>query len=169
MGYGLPAAIGASVADGIKSVVCFEGDGSLQMNIQELQTVVHNHLPIKLIVLNNNGYHSIRQTQKNFFGDELFGCTAESGVSFPDTEKIAWAYGVGFTRCRRLDDITPCLEKMVESDDPFILEVMLDPDIPFAPRSSSKRLEDGRIVSRPLDDLAPFLSEEERMRNVITD
>ena len=89
MGFDVPAAIGACVAAEGQSVVCLAGDGSLQMNLQELQTIVHHQLPVKLFVLNNNGYHSIRQTQSNFFGTPLVGCDPGSGVSFPDMERIA--------------------------------------------------------------------------------
>ena len=167
MGYDLPAAIGACVASDGKPVVCLAGDGSLQMNLQELQTVVHHRLPIKLFVLNNNGYHSIRQTQEAFFPPPRVGCDPASGVSFPDMEGIARAYGLPFARCRRHADLEGCLDEALNSMGPFICEIMLTPEQPFAPKVSSKRFADGRIVSRPLEDMAPFLDRSEFLENMI--
>jgi len=167
MGYDIPAAIGACFASGKQKIVCLAGDGSLQLNIQELQTIVHHHLPIKIFVLNNNGYVSIRQTQENFFGLPLVGCDPKSGVTFPDMERIAAAYGIPFGRCPRLSELHAAISANLRGDGPSICEVMLDPEQPFAPKSSSRRLSDGRIVSRPLEDLAPFLEREEYLSNMI--
>ncbi len=166
MGYDLPAAIGACFGSGTK-VVCLAGDGSIQMNLQELQTVVHHKLPLKLFVLNNQGYHSIRQTQRNFFKPPFIGFDGETGVSFPDMEKIAEAYGIPFGRCQRHSDLDRCIPKALEGDGPFICEVMLTPEQPFAPKASSKRLPDGRIISKPLEDLEPFLERDEFLGNMI--
>jgi acetolactate synthase-1/2/3 large subunit len=167
MGYDLPAAIGACFASGRQKIVCLAGDGSLQMNLQELQTVAHYKLPIKIFVLNNNGYHSIRQTQTNFFGTPLIGCDPCSGVSFPDMEKIAVVYGMNFWRCHNHDELDSCILNILDNDCPGICEVMLTTSQPFAPRLSSKRLPDGKMVSPPLEDLYPFLDRDEFNDNMI--
>lgn len=161
MGYGLPAAVGVAVSDNSKRTVCIDGDGSLMMNVQELATIVHNKLNIKLIVLNNNGYHSIRQTQTNLFQPPFIGIDGESGISFPDFEKLADAFGMPYYK---LDNETKCkdeIEKALCSDGPCLFEVIVDPKQNFAPKSSSKVLPDGRITSPSLDDMAPFLPREE--------
>ena len=165
MGYDLPAAIGAAVARGGKRVICMAGDGSLQLNIQELQTLVEYHLPIKLFVLNNEGYLSIRTTQQSFFSD-LLGVGPGTGVSFPDTTKIATAYGLPAMR------IGPqkCCESIRDAlamEGPVVCEVMLDPAQRFEPRMSSRRLADGRMVSAPLEDMYPFLDREEFRENLL--
>jgi acetolactate synthase I/II/III large subunit len=164
MGYDLPAAIGAAVANGGKRVICLAGDGSLQMNVQELQTLAHHRWPIKIFVLNNGGYASIRQTQKSFFG-RLVGEGAQSGVSFPDFAKVAQAYGIPGERVepgRFLDQAA----KAIDSPGPALLDVVLDPEQVFEPKTSSKRLPDGRIVSAPLEDMWPFLEHSELLNNL---
>jgi acetolactate synthase I/II/III large subunit len=167
MGYDLPAAIGACFGAGRAKVVCLAGDGSIQMNLQELQTIVHNQLPLKIFVFNNNGYHSIRQTQQNFFGRPLIGCDVASGVSFPDMARLADAYRIPFVRCASHNELDSAITLTMDGDGPFICEVVLDPEQPFAPKLSSYRLPDGRIVSRPLEDLAPFLDRDEFRENMI--
>jgi acetolactate synthase-1/2/3 large subunit len=169
MGYDLPAAIGACIGANRQRVICLAGDGSIQMNLQELETIVHNNLPVKIFLLNNHGYHSIRQTQTNFFGMPLVGCEPENGVGFPDMEKIACAYGIPFLRCENHSSMLEMTETALERSGPFICEIMLTPDQPFAPRSSSKKLADGKMISRPLEDLAPFLDREEYKSNMIID
>ena len=161
MGYGFPAAIGVCVARMGERTVCIDGDGSFQMNLQELQTVVYNHLNIKIIYLNNNGYHSIRQTQNSLFRPPLVGVSDGNGLSFPDMEKIAWAYGIPFNRIDHLDAVEEKLKEMFNTDGPFFCEVMVDENQIFTPKLSSKVLEDGRIVSPPLEDMYPFLPKEE--------
>jgi acetolactate synthase-1/2/3 large subunit len=165
MGHDLPAAIGAAVARGGKRVVCLAGDGSLQMNIQELQTVAHHRWPLKLFVLNNGGYLSIRQTQSNFFGLQV-GATAESGVSFPDHVRLAQAYGLGATRLVGPDFVQE-LRRVLASPGPEVCEVMLDRNQTFEPKLTSRRLPDGRMISSPLEDMAPFLSREELRENML--
>ena len=167
MGYDLPAAIGASIARQNAEVVCLAGDGSIQMNLQELQTIVHLQLPIKIYLLNNGGYHSIRQTQQNFFPAPLIGCTPESGVSFPEAERLAYAFQLPFFRCAEHNKLAPTIDNVMSQSGPVLCEVMLDSDQPFSPRASSMRLDDGRIVSRPLEDLAPFLPREELAGNML--
>lgn len=167
MGYGVPAAIGACVAQGRKRTICLDGDGSFQMNIQELQTIVYNRLPIILFLLNNSGYHSIRQTQSNYFGQPLVGVDATSGISFPDAEKIAAAYGIDFARIHSLDDMDAGLTAALQSKGPFLCEVMLDPAQYFTPKLSSRKLDDGRMISAPLEDMAPFLPRDEFRREML--
>jgi acetolactate synthase-1/2/3 large subunit len=123
---------------------------------------------VKIFLLNNNGYHSIRQTQANFFGLPLVGCGPENGVSFPEMRKLAAAYGIKYFKCGRNSLLSKTLKKTLKSAGAVICEIVLDPAQAFAPRSSSKKLPDGRIVSRPLEDMAPFLSEEELKSNMIT-
>ncbi|MEF9988421.1 MAG: thiamine pyrophosphate-binding protein, partial [Christensenella sp.] len=150
MGYDLPAAIGACYASGGQDIICIAGDGSLQMNLQELQTVITNKLPIKLFVINNEGYHSIRQTQNSFFGKPLVGIGPESGdLSFPDMEKIAWAYGYPFVRCASNDNMGEAIEKTLNESGYAICEIMVTAEQNFEPKSASRRLEDGTIVSPP--------------------
>jgi acetolactate synthase-1/2/3 large subunit len=165
MGYGLPAALGACVGIGKKSTICLEGDGSIMMNIQELQTVIHNRLPLKIFILNNRGYHSIRQTQCNFFKERYVGVDQGSGVSFPDTEKLANAYGYDFYRITNEEGADSVIESILKNDRPLICEVHLSIDQNFEPKSSSKILPDGKMVSMPLEDMYPFLSDEEMEQN----
>jgi len=167
MGYDIPASIGACVANNYNRVICLAGDGSAQMNIQELQTIVYNNLPVKIFYLNNEGYHSIRQTQKNFFGEPLIGCEPGTGLSFPDIEKIAYAYGIPFVRCENHKEMGDKIIEALNIEGYAICEVILDTSQPFAPKTASKKLEDGRMVSRPLEDLAPFLPREEYLKNVL--
>ena len=160
MGYGLPAAIGAAFATGT-DVVCVEGDGSLQMNLQELQTVVHYGLPLKIFVLNNDGYHSIRQSQKNArFAGEV-GVSAASGVSFPSLERIAAAYGIPFVRISDEKKMERDISCVLSLRGAVLCEVMLDTDVPFAPKVAARIEKDGSISSPPLDDMWPYLSREE--------
>jgi acetolactate synthase-1/2/3 large subunit len=165
MGYDLPAAIGAAVARRGKRVICLAGDGSLQMNIQELQTVRHHAFPIKLFVLNNGGYLSIRQTQTAFFGLAV-GAGAESGVSCPDFVRVAEAYGLPASRLDQLD-FGRTLPRILDAPGPHVCEVMLDPAQGFEPKLSSRRLPDGRMVSSPLEDMAPFLDRDELAANLL--
>lgn len=165
MGYDLPAAIGAAFARGGKRVICFAGDGSLQMNIQELQTVAHYRLPIKLFVLNNGGYISIRQTQEGFFG-RFVGEGPRSGISFPDIVAVAKAYGLPAFRIEG-PDFGPRIDEALAAPGPCVCEVVLDPEQPFEPKLASRKLPDGRIVSPPLEDMYPFLDRQELLDNTI--
>ena len=165
MGYDLPAAIGAAVAHEGKRVICLAGDGSIQMNIQELQTLVHHQLPIKIFVLNNGGYLSIRQSQKNFF-NLLVGESEASGVSFPDMVQIGQAYGIPSLQVAGPDFLLT-VERVLATPGPQLCQVILDPDQQFEPKLSSKSLPDGRIVSAPLEDLYPFLDRNELLANLL--
>ena len=169
MGYGFPAAIGACVARGGRRVICIDGDGSFQMNLQELQTVVYNRLNLKILYLNNNGYHSIRQTQQNLFkGRPLVGVCDGNGLSFPQAERLAYAYDIPFIKVVCESDVQSLLEKMKE-DGPLFAEIVVDERQFFAPKAASKRLPDGTMVSAPLEDMAPFLPREELKSWSITD
>lgn len=165
MGYGFPAAVGVCVAEKGKRVVCIDGDGSFQMNMQELQTVVYNRMNLKLIYLNNNGYHSIRQTQTNLFEPPMVGVCDGNGLSFPDAEKIAYAYGIPFVRIEKISEVRAKISEVLEVDGPVFCEVVVDPKQNFEPKLSSKVLPDGSIVSPPIDDMFPFLPKEEYENN----
>lgn len=164
MGYDLPAAIGAAIARGGKRVICLAGDGSVQLNLQELQTIVHHRLPIKVFVLNNGGYQSIRQTQLSYFG-RLVGESPQSGVSFPDMVAIAKAYGMPGSKIEA-GDLRRELAAVLDGDGPAVCEVMLDPKQTFEPKLSSRQLGNGKMVSSPLEDMYPFLSREELRANM---
>lgn len=164
MGYGLPAAVGAAVCKDGERVICLEGDGSLMMNLQELQTVFHNNYNMKIFILNNNGYHSIRQTQTNLFKPPLVGVNADNGVSFPSFEKIAYAFDMPYVKVSALEDVDK-IQAVLDMDGPVICEAVLDYTQNFEPKLSSKVLDDGRIVSPSIDDMFPFLPKEEYERN----
>jgi acetolactate synthase I/II/III large subunit len=167
MGYDLPAAIGACIANNRQRTICLAGDGSIQMNIQELQTIVGYRLPIKIFVLNNQGYHSIRQTQTNYFPDSPIGCDPSSGVTFPSFEKLAFAYGIPFRRCSDLSTLSADVKSTVWEDGPQLCEIIIDQNQPFAPKLSSRQLPDGRMVSAALEDMFPFLDRAEFLSNML--
>lgn len=168
MGYDLPAAIGAAKADPGEDIILVTGDGSIQMNLQELQTIIHHRLPIKIFVINNGGYHSIRQTQKNYFGEPLVGIGEDSrDLSFPDMEKLSAAYGYPYVCACHNGEIDQALLHTLSQDGPVLCEVFVSRDQNFEPKSAAKRLPDGTMVSPPLEDLSPFLTEEEMERNML--
>ena len=167
MGYDLPASIGAALATPGKMHVCLAGDGSLMMNLQELSTVPANKINLKLILLNNGGYISIRQTQNNFFEGRHIGIDAASGVVFPNFEKVAEAFGFAYMRIDKNEDVSAQISKMCAMSEPVICEVILPKDYIFQPKTSSERKPDGRMVSKPLEDLYPFLPREEFKSNMI--
>lgn len=168
MGYGLPASIGACIAGSDQDIILVTGDGSIQMNLQELQTVIGRWLPIKIFVINNGGYHSIRQTQKNFFGEPLIGIGVDSkDLTFPSMERLAWAYGFPYVSIHGNKELDEKLEEALAIDGPVICEVFVTLDQNFEPKSAAKKLPDGTMVSPPLEDLAPFLSDEEMDENMI--
>ena len=166
MGYDLPAAIGACIANDKKETICVTGDGSIQMNLQELQTILTNKLPIKIFVINNGGYHSIRQTQKNFFGEPLVGIGEESGdLQFPSMEKLAFAYGFPYFEIKSNSQMES-LDEILSQNGSLICEVFVTKTQNFEPKSATKRLDDGTLISAPLEDLAPFLPKEELLKNM---
>ena len=163
MGYGLPAAIGTCLGGGRKTTICLEGDGSIMMNLQELQTILTNRLPIKIFLINNNGYHSIRITQTNLFGHHTkVGIGPESGdLSFPEFRKIAEAFGYRYFCAHSNAEMKEVVKQVLAQDGPVFAEIFTDTAQVWEPKSSTKRLEDGTLVSPPLEDLAPFLPREE--------
>jgi acetolactate synthase-1/2/3 large subunit len=165
MGHDLPAALGAAVARHGKRVICLAGDGSIQFNVQELQTIVHHRLPVKIFVLDNNGYLSIRQTQSNFFGN-LVGESAASGVSFPDMMRLATAYGIPASHIETEQDFSRIAE-ILDAPGPALCRVNLDPAQEFEPRLKSRQLPDGTLVSPNLEDMFPFLGAEELASNLL--
>lgn len=165
MGYGLPASIGGCISGGNKKVICLEGDGSIQMNIQELQTVIQQRLPLKIFVINNNGYHSIRQTQDKFFKSKFAGVDKESGISFPDLGKIANAYGLKYCTIKSESEIQKKVRETLKSNSPALCEVFVDIKQCFVPKSASKIMPDGKMVSTDLDDMHPFLPDGEMEKN----
>ncbi len=167
MGYTLPGVIGVAYAQEGGQVIGITGDGSFQMNIQELQTIVHNNLPVKLFVWNNDGYLSIRATQRKFFEGRFIGTDKASGVSFPDTERIAAAYGITFRRLSKSDALTESIREVLAVTGPVVCEVMCDPNEGIQPVVSSLRRDDGTMVSKPIEDMYPFLPRDEFLREMI--
>lgn len=167
MGFSLPAAVGVSVARNGGEVLAITGDGSLQMNIQELQTLKHYQLPVKLFVWNNDGYLSIRATQNKFFKGRFIGTDSTSGVSFPDLEKIAWAYGIKYVKISNVEHIHERLIEILNYNEPVVCEVMCIRDQLVIPTVSSKQNSRGEMVSMPLEDMAPFLDRDEFKENMI--
>ncbi len=169
MGYGLPAAIGACIASDRRTTVCIEGDGSVMMNLQELQTIITNKLPIKVFLINNNGYHSIRQTQNNLFSNHSkVGIGPESGdLSFPDFEKLALAFGYAYYKAHSNAEMKEAVDNALRTDGPVFCEIFVSSTQNFEPKSATKRLENGTLVSPPLEDLAPFLDRDEFLGNMI--
>ncbi len=166
MGFGLPGAIGACLGRGGRKTICISGDGGLQMNIQELQTLVHNQLPIILFVLNNDGYLAIKLTQQNHFG-RLVGSEPSSGVSCPDLMKVSTAYGIDCERISDADTLDARIDAILAKPGPYICEIMMPPDQKLVPRLSSVKKPDGSIMSNPLEDLAPALDRDEFLANMI--
>ncbi len=162
MGYGLPAAIGTCIGGGRRETICLEGDGSIMMNLQELQTILTNKLPIKIFLINNNGYHSIRITQTNLFNKNFVGIGPESGdLSFPEYRKIAEAFGYRYYCAHSNAEMMCVVDEVLALEGPVFIEIFTDTDQVWEPKSSTKRLPDGTLVSPPLEDLAPFLPREE--------
>ena len=153
MGYDLPGAIGASISGGKRKIVCLAGDGSIQMNIQELQTIRTHQLPIKIFLLNNQGYHSIRQTQQNYFADNIVGCGLESGLGFPDFKKLAAAFEIPYFSASNHAQLPAAIRSGLEAPGATITEVHLDLRQQFSPKLASRKLSDGRMISSPLRTL----------------
>jgi len=169
MGYDLPAAIGAAVGNQGKPIICLAGDGSIMMNIQELTTVNHLKLPVKIIVLNNGGYNSIKQTQESFFNNHLVGCGPHTGVGIPDFTSLASAFGLKTITISSNQEITEKIQELLREDSAVLCEVMLNKEYKFMPKTSSEKKADGRIVSKPLEDLYPFLPRNEFIENMIVE
>ena len=167
MGFAIPASIGGCIASGKKRTICIDGDGGFQMNIQELETIRRLNLPIKIFVLDNNGYGSIRSTQNNYFNGFLVASDATSGLTFPDLEKIAAAYSIPFFEIKDSVDLKKRISVVVNNVGPVICSVKVPTNQFTAPRVSSKQNPDGTMVSLPMEDLWPFLDREEFKANMI--
>ena len=168
MGYDLPASIGAHKASG-KPIVCIAGDGSIMMNLQELQTIVGENLPIKIFLLNNSGYVSIFQTHRNFFNGVEVGGGPKSGVSFPSFQRLSEGFGIPYLSCNNHSALEVNVHEALNKAGPVICEIFIDENQIFAPKLGAKQHPDGRITSPPLEDLSPFLSRDELKDNMIID
>ncbi len=166
MGYDLPASIGAYLA-AKKQIYCITGDGSIMMNIQELQTIKGNNYPIKIIILNNGGYLSIKQTQTNYFDGYSVGCGPESGLTFPDYKSLAKGFKLPYFRISNEIEMSKKINKLIKVKGPIICEVMVNKNYYFEPKVSSKRLPNGDLVSMPLEDMSPYLTRKEFEENMI--
>lgn len=169
MGYDLPAAIGCVQATDGKPIVCLAGDGSIMMNLQELQTIVGSRMPVKIFVLNNSGYVSIFQTHRNFFNGVEVGGGPKSGVTFPKFERIATAFEIPYQRAENHAQLDAAIAATMAVDGPAMCEIILDENQPFAPKLGAKQLPDGRIISPALEDLSPFLPRDQLRENMIID
>jgi len=166
MGYGLPAAIGACIGAGRRETICVDGDGGIQMNIQELATVENLGLPIKLFILSNEGYSSIRTSQKRWFG-RVTAADAKTGMKLPDITKVAAAYGLPTYRISDQSRLREDVRKVLDTPGPIVCEVCCQPEEPRVPSTASGQRKDGSLYSKPLEDLWPFLDREEFMANMI--
>jgi acetolactate synthase-1/2/3 large subunit len=167
MGFGIPASIGACLAGGRRSVVCVDGDGGVQFNIQELETVRRLNLPIKFFILNNEGYASIRISQTAFFGEPRIGCDEKTGQTLPDIRKVAEAYGISTAVIRDQSNLRAEVRRVLDMPGPVVCDVHVILDEARAPRLASVQRADGSFVSKPLEDLAPFLERAEFLENMI--
>jgi acetolactate synthase-1/2/3 large subunit len=167
MGFALPAAIGVSVAGEKRPTICVDGDGGFQLNIQELVTVAHLKLPIKFFILNNDGYASIRASQSNFFGGANIGCDVRTGLRLPDFRKVARAYGLKTGVIEDQHNLGHQVQEVLRMSGPVVCDVKVIPDEIRAPRVTSVQRPDGSFVSKPLEDLWPFLSREEFASNMV--
>lgn len=167
MGYGLPAAIGACYQAGDRNVICLEGDGSIMMNLQELQTVAFYKLPLKLFVINNNGYLSIRQTQRNFFNGHMTGSGVDSGISVPDFVKIGQAFGLKTKGISNPATMESEIKEVLSTEGAILCEVITEQEYAFLPKLSAKKLPDGTMESPSLENMFPFLNEEEYVEGIL--
>ena len=167
MGFGIPSSIAACLASGRRRTVCVDGDGGFQFNIQELETIARLQLPIKCFVLNNNGYASIRASQQNYFGRANIGCDVSTGLSIPNISKVASSYGLETSIISDQSDLTKSVRAVLDRPGPVVCDVYVIPDESREPRLSSVQRSDGSFVSKPLEDLWPFLDRDEFLRNMI--
>jgi acetolactate synthase-1/2/3 large subunit len=161
MGFGLPGAIGAYIADPTKDVILIAGDGGLQMNIQELQTVIHNKIPLKIFLLNNNGYLAISLMQDNLFKGKYIGSNSSSGISNPNFNKLAEAYGFKTYKINNNTELKENINNILNENGPTLCEIMMIEDQLLVPRVQSSKDKDGRIISNSLENMFPYLDEKE--------
>ena len=167
MGFAIPGSIGLCLAGGRKRTICVDGDGGFQFNIQELETVARLNLPIKFFVLNNNGYASIRASQTNYFGHASIGCDARTGLTIPDISRVAASYGLKTAVIEDQSDLHTDVRRVLDTSGPVVCDVRVIPEEARAPRVSSMQRPDGSMVSKPLEDMWPFLEREEFLSNMI--
>ena len=166
MGYDLPSAIGAWFATNKNRIILLTGEGSIMMNIQELQTISHYKIPIKIFLLNNNGYLAIKNTQNAFFQGNLAAVDPNTGVSFPSFEKVADTFGLGYVRLENHTGMEDTIKKVLAMDGPVICDIHMSPTQPLLPKVYSEKLPDGTMVSKPLEDMFPFLDRDEFNKNM---
>lgn len=166
MGWCLPAAIGANVGNGRKRTICVTGDGSILMNIQELETIKYYRLPIKIFVFNNRGYESIRFTQNNLFEGRFIGSDESSGVSNPDFKHLAAAHNLGYEYIKNDSQLRAKIKKVLKQDGPVLCEVNISYSQRRMPRVITVKKRDGTLISKPLEDMWPFLPEKEIYDNM---
>ncbi len=166
MGWCLPLAVGACVGRGGQRVICVTGDGSFQFNSQELLTISQYRLPIKIFIFNNRGYSNIRGTQDSFFERRYVGADKGSGVGNPDYCKLASAFGLGYSHIKANPDLEREIRLFLEQPGPALCEVNISAEQRISPKASAYRRPDGTFESRPLEDMAPFLPEEEVWENM---
>lgn len=169
MGFGLPGSIGVCLAGGGRRTICVDGDGGFQFNIQELETVARLNLPIKFFILNNDGYASIRASQSNWFGQPTIGCDSRTGLTVPNLSKVAESYGIQSRVISDQANLRADVRSVLEVPGPVVCDVHVIPDEIRAPRLSNYQKSDGSMVSRPLEDLWPFLPREEFLANMIVE
>ncbi len=168
MGYDLPAAVGSSIANKNKRIICVTGDGSIMMNLQELATIQYKKLPIKIFILNNDGYHSIRQTQKNFFPDNIAGTSKNDGIGFPDFKKIGKAFNIKSYQINTIEDLKNIFNKgHFNNNKPAIYVLKIEKKQDFQPKLKSRVGSNGKITTPELHDMWPFLSKKEIKTNLI--
>lgn len=167
MGFTLPGTVGVSVAKGKGEVIGITGDGSFQMNIQELQTIAYHHLPVKLFVWNNDGYLSIRETQTRVFEGRYLGTDASCGVSFPELEKIAYAYGISYFKAENVEHLGEVIAKALDCEGPALCEIMSIRDESVLTAVTAKKMPDGSVISLPIEDMKPFLARDEFEKNML--
>jgi acetolactate synthase-1/2/3 large subunit len=166
MGNGLPGVVGGCLGNGRRRTICVDGDGGLQLNVQELETVRRLDLPIKLFVMNNDGYASIRTSQSRYFG-RLAGADPTSGVTLPPLHKLVQAFDLPYARIDTDRDLAGRVRELLDAPGPVVVEVMMPREEPRAPSLSSMRKADGSMVSKPLEDLWPFLPRDEFLSNMV--
>lgn len=169
MGYALPAAIGAYFASPARPIICLVGDGGLQINIQEFQTLVHYNIPIKIFVLNNNAYGIVKQFQEIYFEGEYCGTTKKSGYSAPDFVKVARAYGIPSARIVGHRHLEKQIRDILHSGQAAVCDVSIPESQKLVPKLVADRTSKGTYISKPLEDMAPFLPRDEFRKNMIID
>jgi acetolactate synthase-1/2/3 large subunit len=167
MGWGLPAALGACFANKKKKIICLTGEGGLQMNIQELATVMHNKLPLKIFIYNNGGYLTIKQTQQLGFKNRIMGSNSKSGLSFPNYKKLSDSHGIKYLKIKNSLNLKKNINKVLRNKGPVICELILDHNQEQMPKAINKRLPNGKIVPSKYEDMYPFLNINEIKKNML--